>query len=95
VAPNLRRIGGPLINSKFVDISGVELHYHRAALTKRRRDVLALDSKLPFAFCTECRKPMKPGAPKPILLTKNLAELTYTCQTCGATTKRTIREEKT
>jgi hypothetical protein len=38
---------------------------------------------------------MKPGTPKPILFSKDLADLVFTCEMCGATTKRTIREEKT
>jgi RNase P subunit RPR2 len=49
--------------------------------------------KLPVVICPGCHKPMTAGRPEPILLAKGLADITYVCEKCGTTTKRTVKEK--
>ena len=41
-------------------------------------------------LCPNCKLPMKPGEPKPILFAKALVDVPYTCEQCGAQTTRTM-----
>jgi RNase P subunit RPR2 len=47
---------------------------------------------LPVVICPGCHKPMTSGKPAPILFAKGLADITYVCEKCGTTTKRTVKE---
>jgi C4-type Zn-finger protein len=49
--------------------------------------------KLPVVVCPGCQKAMKAGQPKPILFAKGLADITYVCEKCGTTTKRTVKDK--
>ncbi|HEY7243527.1 MAG TPA: hypothetical protein VH934_12730 [Xanthobacteraceae bacterium] len=53
--------------------------------------VAAFQKKLPVVICPGCNKPMKPGNPKTV--TKELADITYVCESCGTMTERTMKEE--
>ncbi len=53
--------------------------------------VAASQKKLPVVICPGCNKPMKPGRPKSV--TKDLADITYVCESCGTATERTMKEE--
>ena len=41
-------------------------------------------------LCPNCKLPMTPGEPQPILFTKGLVDVPHTCGKCGAQTKRTM-----
>jgi RNase P subunit RPR2 len=47
--------------------------------------------KPPVVRCPNCKVPMRPGEPKPILLAKELVDIPYTCEKCGMQTTRTMR----
>jgi RNase P subunit RPR2 len=49
--------------------------------------------KPPVVICPGCHRPMTPGKPERILFAKDLADITYVCERCGTTTKRTIKEK--
>ena len=65
-----------------------------APLMGDRPRILALCPKPPIVLCPGCRTPMKPGEPEPIPFGKELADVTYVCESCGTTTKRTIKPGK-
>jgi len=48
--------------------------------------------KYPVVICPGCKQAMKPSKPRPLLLVSGLIEITYTCEKCGTTTKRTIKD---
>jgi hypothetical protein len=45
----------------------------------------------PVVLCPGCKKPMRRGTAQP-LLGRRLVDVTYSCEKCGTTTKRTIQE---
>jgi RNase P subunit RPR2 len=45
--------------------------------------------KPPVVRCPNCKVPMQPGEPKPILFAKALVDIPYTCEKCGMQTTRT------
>ena len=47
--------------------------------------------KYPVVMCPGCKQPMQPSKPKPLLLISGLVEITYICEKCATTTKRTIK----
>jgi len=47
--------------------------------------------KPPVVRCPNCKVPMRPGEPKPILFANALVDIPYTCEKCGTQTTRTIR----
>jgi RNase P subunit RPR2 len=47
--------------------------------------------KLPVVTCSGCNRRMKPGKPEPILFTKGLADVRFTCDRCGIAAVRTIK----
>ena len=56
----------------------------------------AFQKRLPVVICPGCNKPMRPGKPKAITkksVTKDLADITYVCESCGTATERTMKEE--
>jgi RNase P subunit RPR2 len=43
-------------------------------------------------MCPACEKPMTPSEPKPVLFSNGVREVTYTCESCGATIIRAIKD---
>jgi hypothetical protein len=41
-------------------------------------------------LCPNCKLPMKPGEPKPILFAPALVDIPFTCEKCGAQTTRAV-----
>jgi hypothetical protein len=46
----------------------------------------------PVVLCPGCQKPMIPSDPQPASV-PGLVEITYVCQSCGASTTRTVKAE--
>ena len=46
----------------------------------------------PVVLCPGCQKPMIPSDAKPSAV-PGLVQITYTCQSCGASTIRTVKAE--
>jgi hypothetical protein len=46
--------------------------------------------KSSVVLCPNCKLPMKPGEPKPILFAKGLVDIPYRCEKCSAQTTRTM-----
>ena len=44
----------------------------------------------PAVLCPRCRLPMMRGATKPIMFTSGLSDVSYTCESCGTETVRTV-----
>ncbi len=54
-----------------------------------------MPSDLPIVMCPGCNKPMTPSDDlKPLPSTDRLQEVTYTCQSCSATTVRTMKVDE-
>jgi RNase P subunit RPR2 len=45
----------------------------------------------PVVRCPGCKTAMTPSHPRKLARTPGLQEITYTCKSCGMTTKRTIK----
>jgi C4-type Zn-finger protein len=59
----------------------VPAHLHRSKNSK----------PLPIVRCPGCKTAMVASHPKELPRVSNLQEITYTCPSCGMTTKRTIK----
>jgi hypothetical protein len=59
----------------------VQAHLHRSRNHRQ----------LPIVRCPGCRTAMMPSHPKKLPRVTKLEEITYTCPSCGMTTKRTIK----
>jgi len=46
--------------------------------------------KPPVVRCPNCKVPMQPGEPKPILFGKGLVDIPFVCEKCGMQTARTV-----
>jgi RNase P subunit RPR2 len=46
---------------------------------------------LPIVRCPGCKTAMTPSHPKKLPRASNLQEITYTCPSCGMSTKRTMK----
>ena len=46
-------------------------------------------------LCPRCQRPMMRGAPKPIMFTSGLSDVSYTCEGCGTETVRTVKGDGT
>ncbi len=54
-----------------------------------------MPSDLPIVMCPGCNTPMIPSDDlKPLQSSGSLQEVTYTCQSCGATTVRAIKVDE-
>lgn len=49
----------------------------------------------PAVLCPRCGKPMMRGAAKPIMFTSGLSDVTFSCETCGTATTRTVNRDGT
>jgi RNase P subunit RPR2 len=44
----------------------------------------------PAVLCPRCQLPMMRGVVKPIMFTSGLSDVSYTCESCGTETVRTV-----
>ena len=52
-------------------------------------------SDLLAVLCPQCQRPMMRGAPKPIMFTSGLSDVSYSCEGCGTETVRTVNGDGT
>lgn len=46
-------------------------------------------------LCPRCQLPMLRGAAKPIMFTQGLSDVSFSCETCGTVTTRTVNRDGT
>ena len=50
---------------------------------------------LTAVLCPRCQLPMMRGAAKPIMFTSGLSDVSYSCESCGTETRRTLNRDGT